>query len=363
MTGGPAGRRIERLLGELEPAGVDCLLVSGAANLRYLTGFTGSNGLAVVGERRRLFVTDFRYVEQAAGGVEASYEQAQAPGELLRRLAELLSQAAPMRMGFDDADLTVREHARLRKLLPGEIELVEAGGLVERLRQVKEPREVELIAAAARLADEAFEAVVGRGVVGRTERELALALEMAMRSRGAKRAAFPSIIAAGAHGALPHAEPRDVAVQAGELLVVDWGAVVDGYCSDCTRTLATGELDGEAREVYELVAEAQLAGLEAVRVGARGVDVDAAVRQVIVAAGYGEQFGHGLGHGVGLETHESPSLSTRSQDLLEAGNVVTVEPGVYLPGRFGVRIEDLVVVTDDGCEVLTGLGKGLRVVS
>lgn len=363
MTGGPAGRRIERLLGELEPAGVDCLLISGAANLRYLTGFTGSNGLAVVGERRRLFVTDFRYVEQAAGEVEASYEQAQAPGELLRRLAELLSQAAPMRMGFDDADLTVRERARLRKLLSGEIELVEAGGLVERLRQVKEPREVELIAAAARLADEAFEAVVSRGVVGRTERELALDLEMAMRSRGAERAAFPSIIAAGAHGALPHAEPRDVAVQAGELLVVDWGAVVDGYCSDCTRTLATGELDGEAREVYELVAEAQLAGLEAVRARARVVDVDAAVRQVIVTAGYGEQFGHGLGHGVGLETHEGPSLSTRSQDVLEAGNVVTVEPGVYLPGRFGVRIEDLVVVREDGCEVLTGQGKGLRVVS
>lgn len=363
MTGGPAGRRIERLLGELEPAGVDCLLISGAANLRYLTGFTGSNGLAVVGERRRLFVTDFRYVEQAAGEVEASYEQAQAPGELLRGLAELLSQAAPMRMGFDDADLTVRERGRLRKLLPGEIELVEAGGLVERLRQVKEPREVELIAAAARLADEAFEAVVSRGVVGRTERELALALELAIRERGAWGPSFASIIAAGAHGALPHAEPRDVAVQAGELLVVDWGAVVDGYCSDCTRTLATGELDGEAREVYELVAEAQLAGLEAVRARARGVDVDAAVRQVIVTAGYGEQFGHGLGHGVGLETHEGPSLSTRSQDVLEAGNVVTVEPGVYLPGRFGVRIEDLVVVREDGCEVLTGLGKGLRVVS
>lgn len=364
MTGGaPVGRRSERLLEELEQAGADCLLVSEPANLRYLTGFTGSNGVAVVGQQARAFVTDFRYVEQAAGEVDPGFERAQASGELLRWVAEHVSAGGATRLGFDDAHQSVREHARLRELLPGQVELVAAGGLVERLRQVKEPKEIELIAAAASLAGEAFEAVVSRGVVGRTERELALALEVAMRERGASGASFPSIIATGAHGALPHAEPRDVAVQAGELLVIDWGAVVDGYCSDCTRTLATGELDGEELEVYELVLEAQRVGVDAVRAGARAVEVDAAVRERIRAGGYGQQFGHGLGHGVGLGMHDGPALSSRSQDVLEAGNVVTVEPGVYLPGRFGVRIEDLVVVTDDGCRVLTGVDKGLRVIS
>jgi Xaa-Pro aminopeptidase len=355
--------RIDRLLAEFEAAAIDRLLVTDLSNLRYLTGFTGSNGAAVVGQQELLFITDFRYVEQAAVEVDPDFERTRAAGDLVRTVAERLDGIGSVRLGFDDAHVSVRAHERLPELLPDGVKLVAAAGLVERLRRVKETGEVERIAAAARLADEALEEVLDRGIVGRTERQLALALEVAMRERGAAGPSFPPIIAAGPHGALPHAEPRDVAVKTGELVVVDWGAVLDGYCSDCTRTIATGNLDAEAVEVYQLVLAAQEAGLGALRAGVSGRDLDRIVRQVIADGGYGKAFGHGLGHGVGLETHEDPRLSPRSEDVLEAGNVVTIEPGIYLPGRFGVRIEDLAIVGDDGCEVLTGLAKSLRVLS
>jgi Xaa-Pro aminopeptidase len=216
--------------------------------------------------------------------------------------------------------------------------------------------------AAAELADAALAEVLGQGLPGRTEREVAAALERAIRDRGAQRTSFPPIVAAGPHGARPHAQPRDVPIGPGELVVIDWGAELDGYCSDCTRTVATGALDDDAAAAYELVLEAQLAGLSAVRDGVHGRDADAAARAVIERAGQGEHFGHGLGHGVGLEIHEAPRVSQRSDATLRAGNAVTVEPGVYLPGRFGVRIEDLVIVTESGCEILTSLPKALTTV-
>jgi Xaa-Pro aminopeptidase len=231
--------------------------------------------------------------------------------------------------------------------------------MVEDLRRVKDAGELDRIRAAATLADDAFNAMLRRGLTGRTERAVALDLEDEMRHRGAEAPSFPSIIAAGPHGALPHAEPRDVEIEGGSLVVIDWGAIVDGYCSDCTRTVATGELDGEAVDVYRLVQRAQQAGLDAVRAGPGGREVDAAARTLIEEAGHGEEFGHGLGHGVGLEVHEAPRLAKSDESALQAANVVTVEPGVYLPGRFGVRIEDLVVVTEDGAEVLSSVGKDL----
>ena len=191
---------------------------------------------------------------------------------------------------------------------------------------------------------------------------MATALEREMRDLGAQRPSFDTIVAAGPHGALPHAQPRDVEIGRGELVVIDWGAELDGYCSDCTRTVATGDLDEPALQAYDLVREAQLAGLNAVKAGVGGRDADSVARAVIDGAGHGEHFGHGLGHGVGLEIHEAPRLSQRSDSLLATGNVVTVEPGVYLPGRFGVRIEDLVVVTEEGCNILTGIPKDLLTV-
>ncbi len=350
--------RSERLIELLPEPGVDLLLVTALVNVRYMTGYTGSNGLAIVGPQTRVFVTDSRYVEQAAAQVDPSYDRRRDQHDLLEAVLDALP-AGEVRLGFDDANVTVRQYARLRELLPERVELLPAGGLVERLRAVKEPEEVQRIRIAAAAADAALLALLEQGLTGRTERELATALELAMRDQGAQRPSFDSIVAAGPHGALPHAAPRDVPVGRGELVVIDWGAEVDGYCSDCTRTVATGEPGGEAREVYQLVLEAQRTGVEAVKAGADGRAVDAAARDVIEAGGHGEHFGHGLGHGVGSEIHEAPRLSRQSDDRLQTGNVVTVEPGVYLPGRFGVRIEDLVVVDDGSREILTSLDKEL----
>ncbi|MEA2196437.1 MAG: Xaa-Pro aminopeptidase [Solirubrobacteraceae bacterium] len=350
--------RVERVTDLLPEAELDVLLVTDLASVRYLTGFDGSNGIALIGPRTRAFASDFRYLEQAAEQVHPSFERVRAALDLLESISDLVP-GGEVRLGFDDVHMSVRQHARLRDLLPDRIELAPAGGLVERIRAVKEPEEVQRIRTAAQLADAAFERIIRDGLIGRTEREVAVALEHDMRERGARRPSFDSIVAAGPHGALPHAQPRDVPIRAGELVVIDWGAELDGYCSDCTRTTSAGEPSEEARAVYELVLSAQLAGLKDVRAGRGGRDVDSVARRLIEAGGYGENFGHGLGHGVGIEVHEAPRLSQRSDDILAPGNVVTVEPGVYLPGRFGVRIEDLVVVTEDGSDVLNGLSKRL----
>ena len=353
--------RLAELAAERE---LDALLVREPTNLRWLTGFTGTNGLAVVeaGKAgRHTFVTDFRYVERVASEVSDEFERREGERDLLDGLGDALPLSRPLRLGFDDAHTSVRDHRRLGESLEG-VELVAASGLVERLREIKDPGELDRIRAAAALADDALRAMLERGLVGRTEREVALDLEDAMRHHGAQEPSFPSIVAAGPYGALPHSEPRDVEIARHALVIVDWGARLDGYCSDCTRTFATGEVGAEPEEVYELVLEAQLAGLEATRAGVSGRDADAAARAIIEKGGHGERFGHGLGHGVGLLVHENPRLAKTSEATLAAGQVVTVEPGVYLPGRFGVRIEDLVVVTDDGREVLSSYPKELTIV-
>jgi Xaa-Pro aminopeptidase len=368
----PALDRTARLGEELREREIDALLVETPINLRYLTGFTGSHGLALVaaGEPgdsklgRHRFLTDFRYRTQSGEQVPDSYEREIVAGELLDAAARSLP-AGGGRLGFDEESLSVSRHRRLLELLPEGWTAVASPGVVERLRAVKEPGEIATIRAACRLADEALGAVLEDGVVGRSERDVAIELELRMRRLGAQAASFPSIVAAGEHGALPHAEPRDQPIPAGVLLTIDWGALLDGYCSDCTRTFATGEaIPEEAREIYELVLGAQERGLAAVRAGPSGREVDAVAREPIEQAGHGEHFGHGLGHGVGMDIHEGPRLSrTAGEEPLLAGNVVTVEPGVYLPGRMGVRIEDLVVVGEGASEVLTGMPKALTVIS
>ena len=350
--------RADRLVERLPEIGADLIVVTSLVNVRYLTGYTGSNGVAVVGPALRLFLTDFRYTEQSAAEVDESFDRRIATLDLLEGVADALP-GGELRLGFEDGHMTVRSHVRLRELMPERVDLVAAGDPVEELRAIKEPGEIERIAAAASVADAALRQVMEQGLVGRTETEVATALERAMRDLGARRPSFDSIVAAGPHGALPHAQPRDVEIGAGELVVIDWGAELDGYCSDCTRTLATGELSDTAREVYELVRRAQLAGVEALRAGVGGREADSAAREVIAEAGHGDHFGHGLGHGVGMEIHEGPRLSQRSDAVLQHGNVVTVEPGVYLPGEFGVRIEDLAVVTNGGSEILSSLPKDL----
>jgi Xaa-Pro aminopeptidase len=294
--------------------------------------------------------------------VDPAFDRLKASVDLLESLGDALPTARELRLGFEAGHVSVREHERLRELLPDRVALIPVQGLVEELRAVKDATELGAIRSAAALADEAFERLISGGLIGRTERELALELEFDMRRRGAEQPSFPPIVAAGPHGALPHASPRPVEVSRGDMVVIDWGAQLDGYCSDCTRTVAAGEAGLRAREIYQLVLDAQLAGLEAVKRGAGGREVDGVARQRIEAAGHGEHFGHGLGHGVGLDVHEAPRLAQRSDAVLEAGNIVTVEPGVYLPGELGVRIEDLVLVTDDGRQILTGISKELTVV-
>jgi Xaa-Pro aminopeptidase len=354
--------RAGRLEEELRERRLDALLVTDLVNVRYLTGFTGTNAAALVGPGRRVFLTDFRYLSQSAEQVP-DWDREIATNDLLAGVARTLEGQEPLRLGFDDARMSVKAHAHLRELLADSIELEPAGGLVEDLRAVKEPEEVERIRAAAQLADQALVEVLERGLAGRTEREVALDLEFTQRRLGAEAVSFPPIVAAGRHGALPHAVPRDTPIPPGTLVVVDWGAKLDGYCSDCTRTFATGRLDPRDREVYDLVARAQEEALAAVRPGPTGRDVDAVARGIIEAAGHGEHFGHGLGHGVGLEVHEAPRLATTSTTTLKPGHVVTVEPGVYVPDAVGVRIEDLAVVTEDGHDVLSGYTKELQTVS
>jgi len=357
--------RPEAVAKKLAERELDLLLVSHLVNVRWLTGFTGSAGAAVVGVGEgpgtRRFLTDFRYLTQSEEQLDASWER-EIVQDLLEGVAKGLPTDRAVRLGFDDEHMPVKQHARLLELVPDGVELVAAGGLIEELRMVKDAEEVERIRAAALLADAALENVIGRGLAGRTERDVALDLEHEVRVMGAQGMSFPSIVASGAHGALPHAVPRDVEIPEGVLVTIDWGVQLDGYASDCTRTYATGAIPDSHRDVYELVQRAQAAGLAAVRPGPTGKEVDAVARAVIEEAGHGEHFGHGLGHGVGMEVHEGPRLSRQGDVALAAGHVVTVEPGVYIPGEVGVRIEDLVVVTADGCDVLSTLPKDLTIV-
>ena len=348
------GERLATLVAERE---LDQLFVSDLTNVRYLTGFAGTNGACLVGPDALVFFTDFRYTERAKSEVTPEWERPQAERELVPQIVRRMSG----RVGFEDAKLSVRQLARLEAAAGDEVEFVPAGDLVEQLRAIKEPDELDRIAAAAELTDGVYRWALERGLVGRTEREVARACEARLRELGAEPS-FPPIVAAAENGALPHAEPGEREIGAGELVVFDMGALLDGYCSDCTRTFATGDPGDDAREVYELVLGAQRAALEAVRPAASGKEVDAVAREMISEAGHGDRFGHGLGHGVGLEVHEAPRLATTSEDELFEGNVVTVEPGVYLPGRFGVRIEDLVAVTADGHRNLSGLPKALQLV-
>jgi Xaa-Pro aminopeptidase len=348
--------RGDRLAGLLAERELDRILITDLTNVSYLTGFGGTNGACVCGEDVRFFYTDFRYTERAEEEVEG-WEIVTVRDDWLAGLAEHLSG----RVGFEDDRMPVRTLKRLEEKLPAGAEPVPAGGAVEGLRRVKDEGELAAIAAASKLADEIWAWSLERGLIGRTEREVAAAAEARIRELGAEPS-FPAIVAAGPNGALPHAEPGEREIGKGELVVFDMGAKLDGYCSDGTRTFATGEPGEKARAVYEVAREAQAAALDAVSAGVGGEAVDQVARKIIEAAGHGERFGHGLGHGVGMEVHEAPRLSHRSDDVLAAGEVVTVEPGIYLPGELGVRIEDLVVVSEDGHRNLSGLPKELQLV-
>ena len=328
--------RIDRLRELLE----EPLLITNPVNVLYLTGFDSSNAaLLVEPDRARLF-TDFRYIE-AARAVE-DVEAVQTARALIAWLTEELDG----RIGFE---ANVLPWSFAEQLRVGGIDLVPRKGLVEQLRAVKEASELDRFLAACAITDRMFERLVGEvRFVGRPERDIAWEITRLFHEEGANVQSFEAVVGSGPTGARPHARAGDRVIEAGELVVIDTGCVIGGYASDYTRTLATGELDTEMREAYDVVLAAQQAGLDAVRAGVTGKDADAAARRIVEDSPFAGTFGHGLGHGLGLDVHEAPRLSTESSDTLAAGNVVTVEPGVYVEGRFGIRIEDDVIVTDDG---------------
>jgi len=350
--------RIERLAALLdEPllvAGPPYVL-GGQANVRYLTGLQSSNAaLLVEPDGSATLFTDFRYAARAREVADVSFVET--ARSLLPAIGEILR---GRRIAFEEAHLP---YAGFRALADAGVEAVQASGLVESLRAVKDESEVAVIRRAGALSDEVFAALAQERFTGRTERELAWWIERSFREGGADGVSFDSVVAAGATASSPHAVPGDRPIDPGVLVTIDAGCVLDGYCSDCTRTFAVGDVPDRLSELHALCLEAQLAGLAAVGPGVHGRDADAASRVSIEAAGLGWAYGHGLGHGVGLQIHEAPVLRPESTDVLEPGNVVSVEPGIYLPDDAGVRIEDLVLVTEDGCERLTTFTKELLAV-
>ena len=353
--------RLPRLRARLADTDVDALAVTRLPNVAYLTGFTGSAGFVVLAPAGDVLVTDGRYSEQAheqleAAGVGADIRIAITQAAQMDALEQAVRGVA--RLGLEAHGVTWAQQRAYAKTLDG-VELVPTENLVEHMREVKEPGEVARIRAACAIADEALAEVLPSLHDSPSEREFARGLEWAMRERGATRTSFETIVASGPNGAKPHARPTDRPVGAGELVVIDFGCVVDGYCSDMTRTVSVGDPGEDARRVWDVVLESQRAGRAAVRAGVKCAAVDRASREVIEDAGWGETFAHGTGHGVGLEIHESPRVASTADGTLEPGHVVTVEPGVYLPGVGGVRIEDTVVVTPDGADALTAFPKSL----
>jgi Xaa-Pro aminopeptidase len=358
VTPTPFADRLARLRAAIADRGVDGVLVGYPANVRYLSGFTGSSGWLLITQDAARLVSDFRFRLQAADEApDFEFVEIKRTDEDLPAALAALGCAA---VGFEAEHLTVQTHQRLAARLP-DLRLEATTDLVESLRMIKDESELALLERAATLTDAALRHGLALLAPGIAERELAAEIEGFIRRAGGEvsfdRTGDVTIVAAGPRGALPHARPTDHAVKSGEAVVFDLGAKVGGYTADLTRTVVVGEASQRQREIYALCLEAQQAGLEAVRPGAVAQEVDAAARGVIERAGLGDLFGHGLGHGVGLEVHEAPRLARGETRVLEPGMVVTVEPGVYLPGEFGVRIEDTVAVTPQGRRALTRSAK------
>jgi Xaa-Pro aminopeptidase len=349
--------RRKRLAARLPNLRVDAVLVSHLPNVRYLTGFTGSNGYAVVGSTGSVFITDGRYTEQARHEVPDMERITYLDG-FERVLGAAIGDLGVTTLGFEAPVVTYRSWAKLGERLDG-IELVPTDDEVERLRWVKDEEELRALEHAQEATDQAFEEILDKLAIGMSERQAAFELELAMRHAGADGISFETIAAFGENAAEPHHEPNHRVLGEGDVVKLDFGALWGGYHADMTRTIAFGRPPQELRAIHDIVRTAQQAGIDAARPGATGAEVDAASREVIEAAGYGDRFTHGLGHGVGLEIHEGPRLMRGGEQVLPVGAVVTVEPGIYVPGLGGVRIEDMVEVTDGGCRVIPTTTKEL----
>ena len=355
--------RIEKLRKSMKEKNVDSVFISSYENRRYYSGFTGSNGwLVITGNSLNIF-TDGRYIEQVKHEAplytlvvsDQSYQKA-----MLEAFSSFAS-SHPLgkKIGFEMGMMSVSLYSELLGRVNNS-EFVAFGEEIRSPRDYKDPVEIEMIRRAVKIAEEGFQAIEAKFISGATERELAAELQYRMKLAGADNESFDTIVGSGENGAMPHAKVSDRVLKEGDAIVVDWGAIADGYNSDMTRTLFVGKPEGKMKEVYEIVLEAQMKVLKNLKPGMKTGEADAIARDHIKAAGYGKEFGHGLGHGVGLAVHEMPSLKEGMETVLQPGMVVTVEPGIYLPGIGGVRIEDLVVITEDGCEVLTSLPKELK---
>lgn len=355
-------KRIERLVERLKAESLDGLLLINDSNIRYITGFTGSDSYVVISEAARGFITDSRYTEQAKAecdGFEIIRWRSPAPG-LTDTLQSTCASYGIKRLGFEKNKVTYELYEKVSHGLKG-IELVPTTGLVESIRYVKDEGEAECIGHAARIADEAFSEILNYIRVGVSEKDIERELQYLIKKKGAEDIGFSTIVAAGKRSSLPHAIPSDKKIEKGDFITMDFGAMYMGYRSDMTRTIVAGEADGKQVEIYNIVKAAQQKAVNAIKAGVSGKVPDDCARGHIRTAGYGDFFGHGLGHGVGLDIHEEPFMSPSCERTLEEGNIITVEPGIYLPDWGGVRIEDTVLVKADGVAILTRSSKELIV--
>lgn len=349
--------RIDQLRKQLLESKVDAILITHSYNRRYITGFTGTAGYALITQDALEFITDFRYVDQAKKQASL-YEVVLHDGPILKTVRERLQRHGVQRLAFEKDHVSYTQYEQMKEQLDG-VELVPQQNAVENLRVIKDEEELTIMQQAADIADAAFSHILTVLKPGITEREVEMELEFFMRKKGATSSSFDTIVASGERSALPHGVASDKVIERGDMVTLDFGAYYQGYCSDITRTVAVGEPDPKLKEIYEIVRKAQLNGVEKIKAGMTGIEADALTRDIIKEAGYGDHFGHGTGHGLGMEVHEAPRLSPMGNDILKPGMVVTVEPGIYISGLGGVRIEDDVVITENGCKILTKSDKQL----
>lgn len=350
--------KLQKLRAEMKRRDVEAILVTSPFNLRYITEFTGTAGLALVTQDRAVFITDFRYTEQAGVQVK-EFEVVQAKKNLMDEAVQAIHSLGIKTLAFEQDYMTYATALQYKEKV--EVEMEPISNLIEKIRMVKTPEEVAVLKAAAKIADDAFEHICGFIRPGLTELDVSNELEFFMRKQGATSSSFDVIVASGLRSALPHGVATDKVIETGDMITLDFGALYNGYISDITRTVAVGEPSAQMKEIYDIVLKAQELGVEKIGPGMSGIKADAIARDFIKSKGYGEAFGHSTGHGIGLEVHESPGLSFRSETVLEPGMAVTVEPGIYLPGVGGVRIEDDILITESGNERLTNSTKELRI--
>jgi Xaa-Pro aminopeptidase len=352
-------QRLEPLRNAFSKHEIDGFLTENPANRRYLSGFTGSTGAVFVTGKAAKFITDFRYIDQATEQA-AGFEIVNNERAMIKAIAGQVKAAGIKRLGFEKQLVSYGTYDEWSKAFEG-VELVPTDGIVEELRRIKSGEEVSVIRTAACIADDAFAHIINFIKPGVTELEVAMELEFTMRKLGATSSSFDIIVASGVRGALPHGVASAKVIEAGDMVTLDFGALYKGYISDITRTVAVGRPNSKMKEIYDIVLRAQLNGVEKVRAGMTGKEADALTRDIIDAAGYGDAYGHSTGHGIGLEVHEQPTLSKASELVLKPGMMVTVEPGIYVSGLGGVRIEDDVLITENGCEIITKSTKELLI--